>query len=166
MTSAVSRDSAVTEGSASVKARRQQPVVLIGIGDVAREPARTDFRAPGIFGSAGHVAVDLGAGPGAQPMARVGRERSRPRPSIRALKSSGGSVARALGEEVVDRALGLLGLLLIALINWASTWGRPGRVIIGLVSAIGWVIDRFSLKARESGRNHGAGARERASRPA
>jgi hypothetical protein len=77
-----------------------------------------------------------------------------------------GSVARALGEEVVDRALGFLGLLLIALITWASSWGRPGRVVIGLVSAIGWAIDRSSLKARESDRNHGAGARERASRPA
>ena len=55
-------------------------------------------------------------------------------------------MARAIGEGVMDRALGLLGLFLMGLIGWASAWGRPGRVVIGLVTAIGWMIDRLSLK--------------------
>jgi hypothetical protein len=30
----------------------------------------------------------------------------------------------------------------MALVCWASARGRPGRAVIWLVTAIGWVIDR------------------------
>src|SRR6478735_7259428 len=61
-------------------------------------------------------------------------------------------------------ALGFLGLFLMGLIGWASVWGPPGRGVIGLVTAIGWMIDRLSLTAREPGSDRRAAARERGAR--
>ena len=55
-----------------------------------------------------------------------------------------------MGKEtrgsVRDRALGSVGLFLIALIGLASGWGRTGRVVIWLVAAIGWLVDRVSFE--------------------
>jgi hypothetical protein len=49
---------------------------------------------------------------------------------------------RGTGERSADHALGSVGLVLMALVCWASARGRPGRAVIWLVTAIGWVIDR------------------------
>ena len=55
-----------------------------------------------------------------------------------------------MGKEtrgsVRDRALGSVGLFLIVLIGLASGWGRTGRVVIWLVAAIGWLVDRVSFE--------------------
>ena len=55
-------------------------------------------------------------------------------------------------KALQHRALGTAGLLLIALMVWASGRGRPGRTIISLVTAIGGIVDRVSVAPEHRGR--------------
>ena len=62
-----------------------------------------------------------------------------------------GGAKTAIGGGVVDRALGTAGLFLMVLVTLATGWGWRGRVVIWLVTAIGWVIDH-SPRSRKSDR--------------
>jgi hypothetical protein len=78
-------------------------------------------------------------------------------------------VRRTAADSVVEHALGSLGLLLFGLIGWAADRLQRrtpidavlARLVLGCVTAVGWVVDRLPLpdphrRDREDARKHAA----------